>query len=60
MLSAPGLDRPYARIRNGEDVFFQAAKTRPMEVTRVNGKLMAEATIGVVGVDNRAFKPLFR
>jgi protocatechuate 3,4-dioxygenase beta subunit len=59
-LSAPGLGRPYARIRNGEDIFFQAAKTRPMEVKRVNGRLTAEATIGVVGFDNRTFKPLFR
>jgi len=60
MLTAPGLDRPYARIRNSEDDFFGTAKAQPMAVHRVSGVLTAEATIGMMGFDNRAFQTLFR
>ena len=60
MLSAPGLDRAYPRIRNEEDNFFRTANTLPMRVERVAGTLTAEAIIGVVGFDNRTLKPLFR
>lgn len=60
LLSAPGLDRPYERIRNGEDKFFTEAKAQPMTVQRVNGVLVAKATIGVLSQGNRGFKTLWR
>ncbi|MGZ3276825.1 MAG: dioxygenase family protein [Caulobacteraceae bacterium] len=60
LLSAPGLDRPYERIRNGEDKFFTEAKAQPMTVERVNGVLVAKATIGVVSQGNRGLGTLWR
>ena len=60
MLTAPGLDRAYERIRNRDDLFFQQAKAEPMAVGRVNGVLTAKATIGMANPDNRPFAPLFR
>jgi protocatechuate 3,4-dioxygenase beta subunit len=59
-LTAPGLDHPYERIRNGEDIFFNQAKARPMTVQRVNGVLLAKATIGVVSQGERGLRTLFR
>jgi protocatechuate 3,4-dioxygenase beta subunit len=60
LLTAPGLDRPYGRIRNGEDRFFKQAKAEPMTVERVNGVLVAKATIGVISQGDRGFRTLFR
>jgi protocatechuate 3,4-dioxygenase beta subunit len=60
LLSAPGLDRPYERIRNGEDLFYTGAKAQPMTVERVNGVLTAKATIGVISQGDRGFRTLFR
>ena len=60
LLTAPGLDRSYPRIRNGEDVFFNSSRSTPMAVERVNGVLTAKATIGVIGADSRPFRTLFR
>jgi protocatechuate 3,4-dioxygenase beta subunit len=59
-LAAPGLDRPYERIRNGQDRFFRQASAEPMTVERVNGVLVAKATIGVISQGDRGFKTLFR
>jgi protocatechuate 3,4-dioxygenase beta subunit len=60
LLTAPGLKRPYARIRNGEDIFFQQAHVRPMTVERVNGVLVAKTTLGVISQGDRGFRTLFR
>ena len=60
MLTAPGLDRPYARIHNAEDRFFTAAKAQPMTVELVNGVLTAKATLGVMSQGDRGFRTLFR
>ena len=60
LLTAPGLDRSYPRIRNGEDVFFNSSRSTPMAVERINGVLTANATIGVIGADSRPFRTLFR
>ena len=60
LLTAPGLDRPYERIRNPEDNFFVASNAQPMSVERVNGVLVAKATIGVVSQGERGFRTLFR
>jgi protocatechuate 3,4-dioxygenase beta subunit len=60
MLSAPGLDRPYARIHNGQDRFFNEAKAQPMAVEQVNGVVVAKATLGVMSQGDRGFKTLFR
>jgi protocatechuate 3,4-dioxygenase beta subunit len=60
LLTAPGLDRPYERIRNGEDRFYNEAKAQPMTVERVNGVLVAKAVIGVVSQGDRGFRTLFR
>jgi protocatechuate 3,4-dioxygenase beta subunit len=60
MLTAPGLDRAYPRIRNGEDPFFTSSQSTPMTVERANGMLTAKATIGVLGADSRNFRTLFR
>lgn len=59
-LNAPGLDRPYERIRNGQDHFFNAVDATPMTVERVNGVLMAKATLGVLSQGNRGFRTLWR
>ena len=60
MLTAPGLDRAYGRIRNTEDLFFNTSRATPMRVERVNGLLTASATIGVISGGNRDIQPLFR
>lgn len=60
MLTAPGLDRAWPRIRNAEDLFFVTSGMSPMAVERVNGVLTAKATIGVVGIERRNFPTLFR
>jgi len=60
LLTAPGLTRSYERIRNGQDLFFNQAKAQPMTVERVNGVLVAKATIGMVSQGDRGFKTLFR
>jgi protocatechuate 3,4-dioxygenase beta subunit len=60
LLTAPGLDRPYARIHNAEDRFYTEAKAQPMPVERVNGVLVAKATLGVLSQGDRGFRTLFR
>jgi protocatechuate 3,4-dioxygenase beta subunit len=60
LLSAPGLDRPHARIRNAEDHFFNAVQARPMNVERVNGQLFAKATLGVLSSGKTGLKTLWR
>ena len=59
-LTAPGLDRPYARIHNTEDRFYNEAKAQPMPVERVNGVIVAKATLGVLSQGDRGFRTLFR
>jgi protocatechuate 3,4-dioxygenase beta subunit len=59
-LDAPGLDRPYERIRNAEDPFFNQAKAQPMAVERVNGVLTAKAVLAVLGQTSRGFRTLWR
>lgn len=60
MLTAPGLDRAYPRIRNEDDLFYTSSGATPMTVKRVNGLLTATATIGVISEGNRGIRPLFR
>jgi len=60
MLSAPGLDHPYPRIRNGQDPFFPRSGATPMTVERINGVLTAKATIGVMAGGHPGVRTLFR
>lgn len=60
LLTAPGLDRPYERIRNAQDPFFNQAKAQPMTVERVNGVLTAKAVLAVIGQPDRGFRTLWR
>lgn len=60
LLTAPGLDRAYERIRNGEDLFFLESQSRPMTVERINGVLTAKATIAMISQGNRDIPTLFR
>jgi protocatechuate 3,4-dioxygenase beta subunit len=60
MLTAPGLDRAYPRIRNDQDPFFPKSGSTPMTVERINGVLTAKATIGVMGGGRPGMRPLFR
>jgi protocatechuate 3,4-dioxygenase beta subunit len=60
LLTAPGLDHPYARIRNAQDRFYQEAKASPMTVRKVNGVLTAKATLGVLSQGDRGFRTLWR
>lgn len=59
-LTAPGLDRSYPRIRNGEDRFFNEMAAKPMTVERINGVLTATAVLGLMAQGNRGFAPYFR
>ena len=60
LLNAPGLKRPYERIRNSQDYFFNAAKAKPVAVEPINGVLTAKVTLGVISNGNRGFRPLWR
>jgi protocatechuate 3,4-dioxygenase beta subunit len=60
LLIAPGLDRPYPRIRNAQDRFYQEAKATPMTVRKVNGVLTAKAALGVLSQGDRGFRTLWR
>jgi protocatechuate 3,4-dioxygenase beta subunit len=60
MLTAPGLDRAYSRVRNNEDLFFNSSRATPMAVEWVKGLLTARATIGVISGGNRDIQSLFR
>ncbi len=60
LLTAPGLDRSYGRIRNGDDLFFKDSKAQPMTVTRVKGVLVANAMIAMASQGNRGLSTLFR
>ncbi len=60
LLTAPGLGRSFERIRNGQDRFYNLAKAQPMTVERVNGVLVARATIGVIAQYDPGVRTLFR
>ena len=60
VITVPRLDRPVARIRNTEDFVFKATKAQPMAVQRVDGVLVAKATLGVLSLGDRGFRTLFR
>lgn len=60
LLTAPGLDRPYPRIHNTEDRFYAEAKAQPMQVEKVNGVVVAKATLGVLSQGDRGFRSLWR
>jgi protocatechuate 3,4-dioxygenase beta subunit len=60
LLNAPGLDRPYERIRNDQDHFFNAVKATPMTVETVNGVLVAKVTLGVLSQGNQGVRTLWR
>jgi protocatechuate 3,4-dioxygenase beta subunit len=47
MLTAPGLDHPYPRIHNVDDVVFKADQSQPMTVEHQGGLLVAKALIGI-------------
>jgi hypothetical protein len=59
-LTAPGLPRPFERIRNTEDMFYTGSNAQPMTVTREKGVLVAKATIGMASQGDRGFKNYFR
>ena len=60
LLKAPGLDRAYERIKNGQDIFYNQIQAQPMTVDQVNGVYVAKVTIGVLSQGNRGLKTLFR
>ncbi len=60
LLTAPGLTRPYERIRNGDDLFYVSSKSQPMTVRREKGVLVANAVIGVLSQGDRGFRNFFR
>jgi protocatechuate 3,4-dioxygenase beta subunit len=60
LLTAPGLDRAYERIRNADDRFFNQIQAQPMTVDQAGGVYIAKATIGVLSQGNRGLKTLFR
>jgi protocatechuate 3,4-dioxygenase beta subunit len=59
-MTAPGADRSFDRIRNGEDRVFLAEQSAPMQIERQGDVVVAQATIGVVSVGARGVEPLFR
>jgi protocatechuate 3,4-dioxygenase beta subunit len=59
-LMAPGLPRPFERIRNTEDMFYTGSNAQPMTMTREKGVLVAKATIGMASQGDRGFKNYFR
>ncbi len=60
ILTVPRLDRPFSRIRNTEDFVFIGTKAQPMAVERIDGVLVANATLGVMSQGDRGFRTLFR
>jgi protocatechuate 3,4-dioxygenase beta subunit len=65
VVTAPGSDQQIARIRNSEDGVYSGfdesvSQQAPMEIERVDGRLVANATIGWLGAVNRGMPPLFR
>jgi len=58
--TAPGAPGEYERLRNTQDSAFLADQSKPMEIQRVSGGITAQATIGLVTLGSRGFKPLFR
>jgi protocatechuate 3,4-dioxygenase beta subunit len=60
MLTGPGLDRHYERVRNGEDPFYTTTNGQPMAIERIDGVLTAKATIAMMSNGNRGLESLFR
>ena len=60
LLTAPGLDRAYPRIRNADDHFYTLAKAQPMKVEKVDGVMTAKVTLGVLSQGDRGFRTLWR
>lgn len=54
-LTAPGLDRSYARIHNTEDGGFNFDQSRPMAIEREGDGIFTRAVIGVVTLGGRGF-----
>ena len=60
VMTAPGLDRTYARIKNGADPFYAESKAKPLTLERINGVLTAKVTLGVLSQDLQGVRTLFR
>ena len=60
LMTAPGLDRSYERLRNEDDMFYVNSRSRPMAVTRVKGVLVANAVLGIASQGNRGVANFFR
>ena len=60
VMTAPGLDRTYARIKNGADPFFAESKAKPLTLERINGVITAKVTLGVLSQDLQGVRTLFR
>lgn len=52
-LPVPGTQRRLTRIGNGNDSLFRRMNAAPMEITRAEGKLLANVSIGTFGTTNR-------
>ncbi|MEO6379384.1 MAG: hypothetical protein ABIO37_15285 [Caulobacteraceae bacterium] len=60
VLTVPRFDRPVSRVRNTEDFLFTLSKAQPMAVERVDGALVAKATLGLISQGDQGFRTLFR
>ncbi|HOY76630.1 MAG TPA: hypothetical protein PLN33_02415 [Hyphomonadaceae bacterium] len=60
LMTVPRLDKPFSRIRNTEDFLFTRTKPQPLKAERVDGMLVAKASIGVLSVGDQGFRTLFR
>ncbi len=59
-MTAPGADRMFDRIRNGDDPIFVADQSAPMQIERQGDLVIAQATIGLVSVGSKGAPSLFR
>lgn len=59
VITIPGSDRQLKRLRNSDDGLFKLTANRPMDVTRVDGKLFAKASLGTIGTSNRGLPSLY-
>ena len=59
-LTAPGLTRGYARVRNTDDGIFVMDRSTPMTVRQEGGVVRATAVIGLAALTSEGTSPLWR
>ena len=59
-MTAPGAEKSFDRVRNGEDVIFQGEESQPMSIRRDGNLVIAEAMIGIATDGGTGIAPLFR